>query len=78
MRDVRDQMTKLLAQQANQRAHLLEGTPRRVPNLPSMTATDEHTSVKARLEGFLAGLPLTARVRLDPVLMSVGFKFRFR
>ena len=58
---------------------LQAGAERRFSGKCDLYADFKYVWLDVDADGFLAGgVPVTARVRLDPVLVSVGFKFRFR
>jgi len=58
---------------------LQAGVERRFSGKWDLYADFKYVWLDVDADGFLAGgVPVTARVRLDPVLMSVGCKFRFR
>jgi outer membrane protein len=58
---------------------LQAGAERRLSARSDVYADFKYVWLGVDADGFLAGgVPVTARVRLDPLLVSVGFKFRFR
>jgi outer membrane protein len=58
---------------------LQAGAEHRVSGQWDLFADFKYVWLDIDADGLLAGgVPITARVRLDPVLVSAGFKFRFR
>jgi outer membrane protein len=58
---------------------LQAGVERRFSGKWGLYADFKYVWLDVDADGFLAGgVPVTARVRLDPVLVSVGFRFRLR